>query len=221
MKKQVRRNVFETNSSSMHSLVIKKSDDHYTTDEIMDGIYLHKDGTYKPWNHEMYFGRSPFDCLETFEGKWLYSLASLCTDVKSDVYKELESIAYKYIPGLTKIELPKTTSYKRRKCEQYPDGFTEEQMDELCGEEFDFWCNERKDGELDDWWNYETYNTGSVDENILSGFLEKHNISLEEFITNKKYVVIVDGDEYCTWDKLKSSGLVKLEEIETEYPKED
>ena len=62
--------------------------------------------------------------------------------------------------------------------------------------------------------------TGYVDENILSGFLERENISLEEYLTNKKYVVIQDGDETCYWNDMKKTGLVNMDIIDYEYPKE-
>ena len=41
--KQIRRNVFETNSSSMHSLTVMKREDKYTSEEILEEIYLCKD----------------------------------------------------------------------------------------------------------------------------------------------------------------------------------
>lgn len=44
MKRRIRRNVFETNSSSMHSLCIMKRDDAYLPSEILDDIYIGKDG---------------------------------------------------------------------------------------------------------------------------------------------------------------------------------
>lgn len=43
MKRQIRRSVFETNSSSMHSLTVMKKDDKYTPEEILEEIYLCKD----------------------------------------------------------------------------------------------------------------------------------------------------------------------------------
>lgn len=58
---------------------------------------------------------------------------------------------------------------------------------------------------------------GGVDEDILSPFLRAEGITLKEFLTNKKYVVIVDGDEYCIWPSMKEAGLVNTEEIEKEY----
>lgn len=46
MKRQIRRGVFESNSSSQHSLVVMKNDDHYTVQEILKGLYIQKDGVW-------------------------------------------------------------------------------------------------------------------------------------------------------------------------------
>ena len=39
MRVQIRRNMFETNSSSMHSLVITKDNDYYTNEELRKFMY--------------------------------------------------------------------------------------------------------------------------------------------------------------------------------------
>lgn len=177
MKRQIRRNVFETNSSSMHSLVIKKSSGYYTEDELRKHLWLMKNNFWEIWREDdLEFGRFPFKCLETFEGKVRYAIASLCGYRKNaaEIFKEIEKIVLEVIPECVGIELPK------------------------------------------DNWNDEV-SYGYVDEDILSPFLKAENISLKEFLTNKKYVVIVDGDEYCIWDSLKDSGLVNVNEIEKEY----
>ncbi len=51
---------------------------------------------------------------------------------------------------------------------------------------------------------------GSIDHQsmgLLQGFLERQNISLEEFLKDPRYVVIIDGDEYCAWQKMFDAGL--------------
>lgn len=53
---------------------------------------------------------------------------------------------------------------------------------------------------------------------LLGIFLKKENISLEEFLINKKYVVICDGDEYCVYDDMKKAGLINAEMIDHEFP---
>lgn len=110
MKRQIRKNVFETNSSSMHSLVITKTSDKYTSEEIMKDIYLSNDKNtneedciWKIWDEDkLYFGRSPFKVLSSFRDKWLYALASLVGEYNDKVYKELERVARENIIGLKK-----------------------------------------------------------------------------------------------------------------------
>lgn len=167
---KIRKGVFETNSSSMHSLVVKKEGGYYTKEELREDLWIFEDGEWNlSYGDRLYFGRSPFDCLCTFESKTRYAIASMCWDVNS--FDKIKKIFMKYIPECKTIKLE------------------------------------------DD----ENFPYGSVDEDILSGFLEENQITLEEFLTNKKYVVIVDGDEYCIWDSLKESGLVDLNQIEKEY----
>lgn len=179
MKRQIRSSVFETNSSSMHSLVVKKEDGYYADNELRRHLWLDDDGTWDIWSEDdLTFGRYPFKCLCTFESKVRYAIAAL-GGYRSDAeetFKEIEALVKEIIPECTRIKLPKAT-----------------------------------------WSRDDEISYGSVDEDILSPFLKNENISLKEFLTNKKYVVIVDGDEYCIWLDLKESGLVNENEIEKEY----
>ena len=93
MKYQIRKSVWESNSSSMHSLVVtkKNSNIRMTQEEIRHEFYLDEDW-YKerhknnekeivkidPWDNE--FGRSPFDVLVTFTDKLAYAVAEYCGD---------------------------------------------------------------------------------------------------------------------------------------------
>lgn len=236
MKRQVRTNVFETNSSSMHSLVITKTDSKYTSEEIMNGICLSDDKStneedciWKIWDEDkLYFGRSPFKVLSSFRDKWLYALASLVREYNDKVYKELERIAKKNIVGLKKIELPKIVNSfpnidnKKNTNNDYAKeyGKTEseliaylevKEMEWELEAEIDYWENDYGN------WSFYVPYTGNVDEDILSGFLKEENITLEDFLLNKKYIVIQDGDEYCIWNKLKETGLVDYNNIDHEY----
>ena len=237
MRRQIRRNVFETNSSSMHSLTVMKRDDKYTSEEILEEIYLCKNKetgedkcVWNIWDHDLEFGRSPFRALGTFTDKWLYACASLVHDYNDETYKELVALALKYIPGLKNVELPTTSdSCADKDDEEHKDneyfkkyGKTEDefvkyltQKEKDWGMEIDYWKSSSG------YWHYNRPFTGYVDENILSGFLEKEGITLEEYLTNKKYVVIQDGDEYCYWSDMKKTGLVNMDVIDHEYPKED
>ena len=238
MKRQVRRNVFETNSSSMHSLTVMKIEGKYTQKEILDDIYLSKDKEtgeenciWDIWDRNLEFGRTPFRALGTFSGKWLYACASLVREYNDDTYKELVRIAKKYIPGLKKIKLPYVVdNFPNKDDPENKDsdyvkeyGKTEKELIEYLDNKSKEWFDVPSKywkSKIDDWCFYKP-DTGCVDEDILSGFLKSENISLEEFITNKKYVVIQDGDEYCYWDDMKQTGLVNLDAIDHEYPMED
>lgn len=221
----------------MHSLTVMKRDDKYTPEEILEEIYLCKDKetgeekcVWNIWDHELEFGRSPFRALGTFTDKWLYACASLVHDYNDETYKELVALALKYIPGLKKVELPTTSnSCADKDDEEHKDdeyfqkyGKTEDELVEYLtqkekdwGIEIDYWKSSSG------YWHYDRPFTGYVDENILSGFLEKEGVTLEEYLTNKKYVVIQDGDEYCYWSDMKKTGLVNMDAIDHEYPKED
>lgn len=238
MKRQIRKSVFETNSSSMHSLTVMKIDSKYTTNEIMEDLWLRddketgeEDCVWHIWNEDdLYFGRSPFRALGTFKEKWLYACASLVNNYNDDTYKELEAIAMKYIPNLKKIELPKTTgSFANKDSDKFKDseyyqknGKTEKELQEYLNqkaedweweiEEIDYWSS--SDG---NWWYYDMPYTGGVDNCILGGFLKHEGITLEEYLINKKYVVIQDGDEYGYWDDMKKAGLINLNAIDHEY----
>lgn len=93
MKYQIRKGCFETNSSSMHSLIITKENENVrmTQEEIRHEFYLDEDW-YKerhkndekeiikidPWENE--FGRSPFTVLTSFKDKLAYAVAEYCGD---------------------------------------------------------------------------------------------------------------------------------------------
>ena len=91
MKYQIRKSVWEYNSSSMHSLVVtkKNSNVRMTQEEIRAEFYLDEEWYKKlhkndekeiveidPWDNE--FGRSPFDVLVTFRDKLAYAVAEYC-----------------------------------------------------------------------------------------------------------------------------------------------
>lgn len=235
MKRQVRNGVFETNSSSMHSLTVMKRDDKYTSEEILEDIWLsddketgEEDCVWKIWDSDdLNFGRYPFRVLSTFKDKWLYACASLVYEYNDDVYKELLAIALKYIPNLKKIKLPNTSgSFANKDSKGFKNdkyyqeyGKTESELIEYLNQKEKDWDMEINYWESSSgWWGYDMPCTGYVDEDILSGFLKNEGITLEEYLINKKYVVIQDGDEYCYWDNIKKSGLVNMDVIDHEYP---
>ena len=235
MKRQIRRCVFETNSSSMHSLVVMKKAATYSKDEILDGFYLfdddatgEKDCVWEIRDDDLEFGRSPFRALGNFHDKWLYACASLVSEYKDDIYNELEQIAFKYVPGLKKIQMPLTTGYVPDKndtnfkdndyYQEYYGKTEDELVEDLMQKEKEWNIEINYWKSSNGYWEFERPYTGYVDEDILGRFLEKENITIEEFLLNKRYVVIQDGDEYCYWQDIKDTGLINTDKIDHEYP---
>ncbi len=177
--KQIRRNVFETNSSSSHSLVITTDNEHYTREEINKNFYITKEGKVRLWESSLEFFRSPFDMLVTFKDKLRYAIASSNGNLVDDC---------------------------REICKKYVDGFTDFEFDTK-----DYvWDSEVKDYvETDE----PIPNYGGTDDYQIEGWLKSYNVSLEEFLTNKRYIVVVDGDEYNCWLHIKDSGLVDTSKI--------
>lgn len=203
MKRQIRKGTFESNSSSLHSLVVTKDDRYYTKEEANRRTYI-SDGVMDICSRDLYFGRSPFNILSTLIEKSIYTMASMCNYKGDDVYTEICDVIRSYFPEFTGFSLPfKTRYYETKYCSE----------DDIIK-----WYGNGNYYKCDDKWICWGYNTGTVDENILSGFLERENISITEFLKNKKYVVIVDGDEYCVYNSLKKSGLINFDNIEKEYP---
>lgn len=176
--KQIRRNVFETNSSSSHSLVITTDDEHYNREEINKDFYM-TDGIVRLWDSSLEFYRSPFDMLVTFRDKLRYAIASSNGNLVNQC---------------------------RELCQKYVDGFVDFKFDKI-----DYvWDSEVEDYvETDD----PIPNYGGTDDYQIEGWLKHYNISLEEFLTNKRYIIVVDGDEYCVWSNIKNSGLVDVKKI--------
>lgn len=177
--KQIRRNVFETNSSSSHSLVITTDNEHYTREEINKNFYITKEGKVRLWESSLEFYRSPFDMLVTFKDKLRYAIASS----NGNLVDECREICKKYIDGFVDFEFD-TKDY--------------------------VWDSEVKDYvEADE----PVPNYGGTDDYQIEGWLKKYNVSLEEFLTNKRYIVVVDGDEYQIFDHIKKSGLFDTSKI--------
>ena len=222
MKRQIRRGVFESNSSSQHSLVVMKNDDYYTAQEILKGLYIQKDGVWDVCGLD--FGREPFRALGTFKMKWLYACASLVEEYNDDAYKELEALAFKYVPGLKRIELPMTTTCIINKDleenKDYEYGKTEEELNKYLEQKEKNWGIETIEYWEDRHGNFcfSIPYTGQTDEPFLQRFLEHEKLSLEEYLTNRKYIIIQDGDEYCYWQDMKNAGLVNSDAIDHEYP---
>ena len=51
----------------------------------------------------------------------------------------------------------------------------------------------------------------------LSRALEAEGISLEDFLKDERFFIVIDGDEYCQWIDIRESGIADNSKIEKEY----
>lgn len=186
---KIRNNVFETNSSSMHSIVISKNkneDNHYNYGKFLRGIDymsdidIDEDGklamTLSVFTREYggYYGRSPFGILESFGQKFGYAVASLCNN--DEDFDKL------FVPVIEHI-------VKEGNKERVKHGV----------EEFKYDYIKVRDNDYDD------FKFGFVDHQsngLLESFMKEKNVSLLDFLCDSRYIVIIDGDEYCIIDTI-------------------
>lgn len=173
--KQTRLGVFETNSSSMHSIVVMKNVEKFAGqyEKFDTDIFLDKNGKWTMWTEDLEYGRYPFQVLATFRDKLLYAIPALCNN--KNKYDDIVEVVKKYIPKFRK---------------------------------FDF--SMRDDGEKFGYIDHQ-----SAD--LLYDFLNEEGITLEEFLTNKKYMIVIDGDEYAEFEKWVKSGLINVDDIDYTY----
>lgn len=101
----IRKGIFETNSSSMHSLVLLKQ---VKEENYFKAPYLNRDDKLTFYYDELSFGRSPFEILPTFVDKLRYAIAHY----GKERFSELEELAKKYIPSCQGIELGYNDEYR-------------------------------------------------------------------------------------------------------------
>lgn len=252
MKIQIRKGAWETNSSSMHSLLIMKKRQTMTQKEIRDEYYLDEDWCKErgnilrlDWTHEE-FGRG-FDVLTSFRDKLSYALASMCGSCYSlksyirgeNTFHEVFESLLKRLVGVDKVE-PHMDSESFR---VYSDTVTDDlNQDYTTYEEVPYddlvrngnWSYYNKDSEpyykeicnsgrkQEEIW-LEVPKFGSVDHQsagLLQRFLDKYNITLEDYLIRKDIVVIVDGDECDIFGTMLEAGIVDKNAIQIKYPKE-
>lgn len=236
--KVVRKSCFETNSSSAHSLLVTKNDTHVTTDELLsngsdndDRIYVDDNGEIWLFGIQYGYGRSPFEILSSFEDKLKYALCEFLgykhgdEDDYDSIYQEFIDITKELIPGFIDFDI----------STKDVDIYLDEDGNELKSKDlkYDHWDRESnsavyvytaKDGvkkvaTLSDQF-YEVPDIGTIDHQssgILTNFLRDKGITLKEFLTNKKYIIVVDGDEIEEFRKIKNAGLINMDFIEEEY----
>lgn len=224
MKYKIRRGLFETNSSSMHSIVVVKPENikekDYFKHYARDGkIYL----GYRV-SDELDFGRSPFRILNTFMDKVKYAIASYATKEKFDEINE-------YVKYFCHAELEEPVDEKERfffTTDLVKDENGQIPEDHILYDFQVFWDDNKKDWYREnddsdervydvDWCIVNEPYYGSVDHQstgLLNNFLIEHGITLKQFLENPKYIVLIDGDESGISEKLFESGMCLDENFE-------
>ena len=91
---------------------------------------------------------------------------------------------------------------------KYVPGFSHFEFDE----KYRVWDRKKKEY-VDADENNPVYEYGYTDDYMIERWLKKYNVSVEDFLTMKRYVIVVDGDESCIWDKVRDSGLMDKSHI--------
>lgn len=242
MKKIIRHKCYETNSSSEHSIIVTKNNTHITSqsqladydEEYYDSqehIYVGDDNKISLWDIRHGYGRSPFCFLTSFIEKITYAMCEFLgykhgdEDDYDSIYQEFIDITKELIPGFVDFNI----------STKDVDIYLDENGNEIKSKDlrYDHWDRENdscvyvytaKDGTekvatLSDEF-YEVPDIGVIDHQshgILTNFLNEKGITLKEFLTNKRYIIVVDGDEYEEFQKMKDNGLINLDFIEEEY----
>lgn len=190
--RQIRKGVFETNSSSSHSIAVKKDKGPYSYEEIVNSVFPRGipddwDGVIRIDGYEdMYFGWG-WDVLKTFWAKARFALASYFgiygwygerseEDSRESSYppevKEATALLKELIPGFERLEFVSEDAYFRY-------------------------------GEVD-----------HQSRGLLPAFISKKGITLREFLLNREYVVFIDNDNSCVKDDKLEAGDIRAEDYE-------
>lgn len=218
MKVSIRRGMFETNSSSMHSICVvnKKQDKSYSIEDAIryDGRLWGNELTFDP--DDLAFGRYPFRMLTGPIDKAAYVIASFGT---ADKVKEVEGILSPFCKeGPIHIILPKQrgliVEYIDRSLDVAPtgrDGFYRFYATKTGHGSYTY-----HDKEVDHVSEAQIDNYGYVDhqsEGLLQDFLNTLEVSLTDFILDPRIIAVIDGDEYCEFEAVKHSGIIDVEHM--------
>lgn len=219
----IRNSCFETNSSSMHSFIIsKKNCGPYTEEEILKNLYLHN-GRLRLWNSELEFDRSPFRILTSFKDKLCFLIAEFCgynDDADNCFENEIMPIIKKVCPSITSVKFDKQyeevyedsngNKYAAHECalSDYDDetGSYKRVYIQPDETEIPLTLCENEEAER----NYYGY---AESFGLLSSNLQKRNISIEEFLLNREYMIVIDGDEYNEFGNLLDSCIIHRDEF--------
>lgn len=240
MKIQVRNGAWETNSSSMHSLLIMKKRQTMTQAEIRDEFYLDEDWHKErgnilqldSWDND--FGRE-FRVLTSFRDKLSYAMAAMlgnCYSLKSYI-KAGNEFMYTFEPmlkklaGVDEVEMPMESEFFKvysdtvtDDVEQDYETYEEVPYEDLVYDETKEYGRYKevcKSGRKQMGIYLEVPKFGSIDhqsDNLFQSFLRKYGITIEEYLIRKDIIVIVNGDEDNVLGHMMDCNLLNKEGIQ-------
>lgn len=184
----IRKSVFETNSSSMHSIIISKNNNIGTDDYFCHDWVNYP--TLELDEEDLTWGRSPFEFLDTFESKLCYLIPSI--KMTKEKWNELISTINQILKenGMdveANINLPEIEEYDWKKME-------------YTGKKETFY------GDID-----------HQSMGLFNGFINKYKLTYKEFLENPNIQVVIDGDEYCYFYDMIETGIIDDNKVEI-YP---
>ena len=222
MKISIRQGMFETNSSSMHSMCILKKGyiEEISLKEIQDSFWSVKGGVYELGycTDDLDFERSPFQLLRTFSDKARYVVASL----GEKGYNEVVSVLKEKDPNFRELVLPTKDSVKITFADgevKYDDPwFADHYIQERDGVLIYDDVHNIRDRKVTSYEDVEVPYYGHVDHQsagLLDSFLNNENksVTLKDFLLSNRYIVVIDSDEYDEWSNIVKSGVVDINNV--------
>lgn len=221
---------WETNSSSMHSLLITKDKTEFTRDDVIASWKLHPDGRdkicYSLGYTEHSYGRAPFDLLTSFDDKLSYIVASICSNCSRSEADRRFKVIEDTVLEIFRKEFDVQCDYikwDRTVASRWVYVGTEEECKDIDYDKTSYKTDlgKSKDGKqieriVIDVPDYGGIEDGSI--GLIQQFMKKYKVSIRDLLMKKRYAIVVDGDEYCIFDKIKEAGLIKTDNIIHEFP---
>lgn len=209
MKIQIRNGMWETNSSSMHTIVIPKDDPKDPVDTVsyfdcsrIGNFGIHssiKDGYILIKSREVFlsdgFGWG-FDIVSEFIDKLFYAYSSLgpdYTDALSDIVRKYgKDVIYRNPPQNSIIKDLKGIKVISEESENLLDEgkISADSLDVDTGSDFFYLVDHQS-------------------QDMLKNYLQDTGRSLEEFLADPKIYVLLDNDNSCYFDTFLDSGVLK------------
>jgi hypothetical protein len=192
--------------TTTYIIIKKKESSYFTQEEARWDVSVGRDGLLSPpyeYFRDYFYKPPTFQVLADMREKIFYTLASMCKNKNDEVYGEVCDVIRTYCPAFRDLDVwLESKAYDQK-------NHTEEEMIEIFGagnyiEKEGYWIAWKCD-------------FGFCARHILSDFLKQEGITITEFITNKRYLIIVDDAKEHIYRSMKECGLINMKVIEKEY----